>query len=95
MTPAYRRAPSGKRAYSTTPFNSGRNYTLLAALRLSGMSAPMVVEGAADSALFEAYLRDMLGPTLLPGDRVVMDNVRFHKASSIEALIHQRGASIL
>ncbi len=95
MTPAYSRAPSGERAYSTMPFNSGRNYTLLSALRLSGMSAPLVIEGAADSAVFEAYIRDILGPTLLPGDLVVMDNVRFHKATTIEALIHQRGASIL
>ena len=51
MTPAYSRAPSGERAYSTAPFNSGQNYTLLAALRLSGMSAPLVIEGAADEAL--------------------------------------------
>ncbi len=95
MTPACSRAPSGERAYSTTPFNSGSNYTLLAALRLSGMSAPLVIEGAADSAVFEAYIRDVLGPTLLPRDLVVMDNVRFHKATAIEPLILQRGASIL
>jgi len=95
MTPAYARAPAGQRAYSTAPFNSGHNYTLLAALRQSGMSAPFVIEGAADSAVFETYISDILGPTLLPGDLVVMDNVRFHKATPIEALIHDRGASIL
>ena len=95
MLPACSRAPSGERAYSTTPFNSGRNYTLLAALRLSGISAPLVIEGAAHTAVFEAYLRDVLGPTLLPSDLVVMDTVRFHKAATIEPLIHLRGASIL
>lgn len=95
MTPAYARAPSGERAFSSAPFNSGRNYTLLAGLRSSGMTAPFVVEGAADSAVFEAYIRDILGPTLRAGDLVVMDNVRFHKAASIEALIQQRGAAIL
>jgi transposase len=95
MTPAYARAPAGERAYSISPFNSGRHYTLLAALRHTGMSAPLVIEGAANSVVFETYLRDMLGPTLMPGDLVVMDNVRFHKVAVIEELIHERGASIL
>jgi transposase len=95
MTPAYARAPAGKRAYSNAPFNRGRNYTLLASLRASGMTAPFVIEGAADTAVFETYVQHILCPTLLPGDLVIMDNVRFHKATAIEALIAQRGAAIL
>jgi transposase len=95
MIPAYGRAPAGERAYSRTPFNSGRNYTLLAALRSHGMDAPLVIEGAADSAVFETYIRDILCPTLRPGDLVIMDNVRFHKSAPIEVLIQTCGASIV
>ena len=95
MIPAYGRAPAGERAYSNSPFNGGRNYTLLAALRVNGMHAPLVIEGAADSAVFEAYIRDMLCPSLLPGDLVIMDNVRFHKGAPLEDLIQSRGASIV
>ncbi len=95
LKPAYARAPAGERAYSSAPFNSGCNYTLLAALRSDGMHAPWVIKGAADSAVFETYIQDILCPTLRPGDLVIMDNVRFHKAAPIEALIHSRGASIL
>src|SRR5262245_45982044 len=36
MTPAYARAPRGKRAYSAVPFNPGRNLTLTVSLRLTG-----------------------------------------------------------
>jgi transposase len=95
MSPAYARAPAGERAYSTSPFNKGHNYSLLAALRPSGLSAPLVIEGAVNGAVFEAYVRDVLGPTLQPGDLVLMDNVAFHKADTIEGLIAARGASIL
>jgi transposase len=95
MIPAYSRAPAGERAYSTVPFNYGRNYTLLAALRHSGMTAPFMIEGAADSAIFETYVQTILAPTLLPGDLVVMDNVRFHKTATVEQLILARGATIL
>ena len=49
MPPAYSRAPVGNRAYSKVPFNRGRHYTLLASLLLSGLSTPLVIEGAANT----------------------------------------------
>jgi transposase len=95
MSPAYARAPAGERAYSSSPFNKGHNYSLLAALRLSGLNAPLLIEGAVNGVVFETYVRDVLGPTLQPGDLVLMDNVAFHKADAIEGLIKARGASIV
>lgn len=95
MTSAYARAATGARACVNAPFNTGSNYTLLAALRQEGMLAPFLIEGAADSAVFEVYVAHVLGPTLQAGDVVIMDNVRFHKSATIEALIQARGASIL
>jgi transposase len=95
MSSAYARAPRGKRAVVQEPFNKGCNYTLLAALRQTGITAPFIVEGAADGAVFEVYVARVLAPTLQAGDLVIMDNVRFHKNKTVEALIHARGASIL
>ena len=42
---------------------------------LSGMTAPMVLDGAMHGAAFLAYVDKVLVPTLEPGDIVVMDNL--------------------
>lgn len=95
MTPSHARAPRGQRAYDTTLRNYGHNLTLLSGLRLSGVEASMVIEGAVNTAVFEAYVQQVLCPVLSSGDIVVMDNLSCHKGTTVETLIHQRGASIL
>jgi transposase len=95
MTPTHARAPSGQRAFATSLRNYGCNLTLLSGLRLTGMDASMVIEGAVDSAVFETYVRQVLSPTLHPGDIVVLDNLSCHKSPTVEVLIADRGASIL
>lgn len=95
MTSAYGRAPRGERAYASQPRNYGKNMTLLAGLRLDGIDAPMVIEGAVNTAVFEAFVEHVLLPTLLPGDRVVVDNLAAHKSTKVEALLAQKGCQIL
>lgn len=95
MIPQYARAAPGQRAYDTTLRNYGQNVTLLSGLRLSGIEAAMVIEGAVNTAVFETYVRDVLAPTLSTGDIVVLDNLSCHKGPTVEVFIHQRGASIL
>src|SRR4051794_33666593 len=79
MTPLYALAPRGRRAYGHVPRNHTRNTTLIAALTLDGLDAPMVIEGAMDREAFVAWLTDFLVPTLAPGRVVVMDNLSVHK----------------
>jgi hypothetical protein len=43
------------------------------------MTAPMVMDGAMNGLAFLAYIEQILGPTLKPGDIVVMDNCRCTK----------------
>jgi transposase len=95
MPSAYARAPRGQRAYATHLRNYGHNLTLLAGLRLEGMQAPMVIEGAVNTAVFEAYVRDVLCPVLHPGDIVLLDNLSCHKTATVASLIEARGASLL
>src|SRR5258708_6378324 len=95
MTPLYARAPRGQRAYDTTLRNYGHNLTLLSGLRLSGVEASMVIEGAVNTAVFETYIQHVLCSVLSSGDIVVMDNLSCHKGTVVETLIHQRGATIL
>jgi transposase len=69
------------------PRNHGQNTTLVAALTADGLQAPWTIEGAMDTEAFARYVQEVLGPTLRPGQVVVLDNLSVHKATRIrEAL---------
>jgi transposase len=94
LTRLYGRAASGYRVTEGVPKNYGDNITMLAALGISGVSAPMTVEGSVDTEVFVVYIEQVLAPTLEPGDIVAMDNLCVHKVSKVEEAITARGAWI-
>jgi hypothetical protein len=77
MTRTHARAPRGERAVVTEPCNYGRSISVLSALSLGGVLAPMTIEGAVNSEGFELYLEHLLTPELRADDIVFMDNVKF------------------
>jgi transposase len=95
MTRLYGRAPKGERVVGTVPQNYGENITLLGALGDEGLQAVMTVEGATDADVFRAYVKQVLGPTLAPGDIVVLDNLSSHKATGIQQALARRRARLL
>jgi transposase len=95
MTRLYGRAPRGERVIGAVPQNYGANVTMLASLGSQGIEAIMTIEGATDTAVFLGYVEQVLRPTLHPGDIVIMDNLRAHKASGIREAIEQTGARLL
>lgn len=66
---------------------------MISSVRLDGSTACMTIEGATDTAVFHAYVREILGPTLQPGDIVIMDNLAPHKNEQTIALITALGAT--
>ena len=76
------------------PHGHWKTTTFVGALRLSGMTAPMVLDGAMHGAAFLAYIDQVLVPTLKPGDIVVMDNLACHRSSAVRDAIHQAGAEL-
>ena len=85
------RAQRGQRCRSPVPHGHWKTTTFTGALRLTGMTAPMVLDGPMNADAFRAYVRHVLAPTLQPGDIVVMDNLPAHKVSDIRALIEATG----
>jgi transposase len=67
---------------------------MISAIRVDGSTACMTIEGATDTEVFQAYVREVLCPTLRPGDIVVMDNLAPHKNEQTGALIAATGASV-
>jgi transposase len=79
----------------SVPQNYGANVTMIAALSLRGVEAVMTINGATDAEVFRAYVEHVLCPTLVPGDIVVMDNLRAHKVAGIQEHIEAHGAQLI
>jgi transposase len=95
MTRLYGRAPKGERVVGSVPQHYGPNVTGLAALGEQGLHAMMTVEGATDAGVCRAYVQQVLGPTLAPGDIVVLDNLRAHKAVGLQQMLARRRVRLL
>jgi transposase len=95
MTRLYGRAPRGVRVVGSGPQNYGANVTLLAALSRQGTAALMTIDGATAAEVFRADVEHVLGPTLVPGDIVIMDNLRAHKVAGLRERIEACGAQRL
>jgi transposase len=61
----------------------------------AGMGETMVVEGATDAEVFEAYIEHFLAPTLKKGQVVVLDGLGAHRGERVRELIEARGAELL
>lgn len=64
-------------------------------MSLAGVGATMSVDGAVDTQVFDAFVEHFLIPTLLEGDIVVLDNVKFHYSARAIGLIEATEASVL
>jgi transposase len=89
------RAPSGERCRAAVPHGHWKSTTFTAGLRIDGIVAPWLLDGAMDGEAFLVYLRRVLGPTLRPGDVVVMDNLPAHRVAGVREIIEEAGACLL
>ena len=95
MTRRYGRAPGNQRVGEAVPQGHWRTVTMLAALTVSGLQAPMTIEAPTDGDVFLAYLEQVLCPTLRPGQIVILDNLAAHKVDGVRQLVESTGARIL
>jgi len=61
------RALRGERCRAGVPHGHWKTTTFTAGLRLTGMTAPLVHDGAMNGEIFQAYVEHVLVPTLSPG----------------------------
>ena len=92
MARLYGRSTRGQRCRAPIPHGHWKTTTFVGALRLSGMTAPMTLDGAMTGAAFLAYVEQLLVPTLSKGDIVIMDNLPAHKPPAIREAIEKTGA---
>jgi transposase len=94
LTRTHARAPRGERAVVTEPFNYGRSISVISALSLGRVFAPMTIEGAVNSEVFNRYVEQLLVPELCAHDIVLLDNVKFHYSARAVSLIEAAGARV-
>lgn len=95
MTRPRGRALCGERLVCHTPFGHWKTTPFLAGLRVSGLTAPLVIDGAVNGTVFVSYVRQHLAPTLSAGDILVMDNLTSHKVAGVREAVEARGARVL
>jgi transposase len=89
------RAKKGERCRASIPHGHWKTTTFTAGLRLDGLAAPMLLDGAMNGPAFLAYAEQVLAPELAPGDIVIMDNLPAHKVSGVRHAIERAGARLL
>ena len=67
----------------------------MAALTPTKLQAALMGAGAVNGDVFAACLDQVPGPTLVPGDVVVPENLLAHKKSGLAELAEARGAHLL
>lgn len=95
MTRLRGRAPRGDRLLAKVPHGHWKTTTLLAALDHRGMRCAMTLDGVINRDAFEAFVWQVLTPTLRAGDIVVMDNLSSHKGPRVRQMIESAGATLL
>ena len=88
------RCRRGRRLRAGFPHGHYKTITLVAALRLRGVSATKVFDRPITAQLFEQWVEKCFVPTLGRGDIVVMDNLRCHKGDRVEERIKAVGAEV-
>ncbi len=95
MTRPYSRAPKGQRAIGSVPRNHGTSTTVVAALNPNGIQAAMSLVGALDTVAWRVFARDILAPSLRPGQVVAVDNLSVHLDPQVRAIIEARDCLLI
>jgi transposase len=89
------RAPRGERLIDHAPHGAWKTITFVGSLRQRAMTAPFVIEGAMNGAMFLVYLKQCLIPTLKRGDIALMDNLPVHKVAGVAEAIEAAAATLI
>ena len=95
MTRPRGRSARGTRLYDKVPAGRWSTTTFLAALRTSGLTVPLVIDGPVNGQIFLAWVEQHLVPTLRENDIVIMDNLPSHKVAGVATAIASVGAKVV
>jgi transposase len=95
MTRLRGRSPCGERLKASAPFGKWGTQTFIAGLRRWGLTAPWIIDGPINRAVFDTYIETQLAPTLQRGDVVILDNLAAHRRAAAAECLKAKGAWFL
>jgi len=95
MTRLYGWAKSDARCVYVAPFNRGKNETLLWLFSVSSMEALQTHTGSVRAERVARFVQEAVLPCLKPGDTLVLDNARIHKAALLRPILEGVGCALL
>jgi transposase len=95
MTRLYGWGPTHLRVEYSVPHGHWKTTTFVAAFRLDGLFAPLVVDGAMTGDIFVKYVQQEVAPHLRSGDILVLDNLATHKMKGVAEAVGARDATLL
>ncbi len=95
MVRHYGRGKGGQRVVDHAPLSTPQSTTILSSIRFDGEKAFTIFQGGTTGDKFLICLKDVLIPTLRPGDIVIMDNLRTHHIQAVGELLRSAGAEVL
>jgi transposase len=94
LTLRYGRDPRGQRVVGVVPRNHRPNVTRFAAMGSTGISAAMTMTGPADGESWPLFVRQILVPSVPPGQIVLWDNWGVPKNHALRQLIAAAGCEV-
>ena len=94
MVRTHGRSAPGERAYGTAPHGRWKRLTVLGGIALGREPVLMSIEASTDTNVFLAFVREVLVPSLRPGQIVLMDNLSPHKAPQVREAIEAAGCKL-
>jgi transposase len=95
MTRLYARGSVGERVVCKSPQSHWKTISTIAAMNAKGIISGCSFDGATDTEMFVAFLREFLLPVLEPGQVVILDNLSPHRSPRVDELVESVGARVL
>ncbi len=95
MTRLYGRAMAGERVYEYVPDVRFERTSLVGALGLGGVVAPLAYKGSLDGEFFAAYVKKRLAPAMRRGDTLILDNLSAHKVKGALGPLAKKGVKVV
>lgn len=91
----YARSLKGKKVIGEISGKRFARQSVISALFGGKFLSPMCFEGTCDTSLFNTWLKQLLIPSLTPGQVLILDNASFHKSIESQKLVEAAGCQIL
>lgn len=95
MTRLYGRAFSNKRVEDYVPDVRFERTSVMGALGLIGIVAPLTYKGTLNSLLFATYIENSLAPAMKKGDTLILDNCSVHKVKNVLQPLIDKGINVM